>query len=180
MHVNSFAMNFRYLSIAALFTSLLIGCSERPAVTVDTLAAGVERTVKEVAITSGDPITFADLSIEGMSCEMMCGGSIKKALAKLPGVNSTEIKFVEGDERDHAIVTYDETKVSDAQMIEAIQKLHDGQYKVLAVDITKQVKNPSASVSREENANNKEVSVIAPAVSLLPSILALLTQIGRL
>ncbi|MBK6344253.1 MAG: hypothetical protein IPF41_17185 [Flavobacteriales bacterium] len=27
------------------------------------------RTVNEVAITSGEPVTIADLSIDGMSCE---------------------------------------------------------------------------------------------------------------
>ena len=56
--------------------------------------AGVARTVSEVAITSGTPVTFADLSVEGMRCEMMCGGSIKKALAALPGVVGTELKFL--------------------------------------------------------------------------------------
>jgi copper chaperone CopZ len=180
MHANLTIMNFRTASLPFLFATLLLSCSQQPDVTTNTIASGVERTVKEVSIGTGEPVTFADISIDGMSCEMMCGGSIKKALAKLPGIAATEIKFVEGDERDHAIVTYDESKVSDAQMIEAIQGLHDGQYKVLAVEITKQVKGNSTSATGDKNAEDEGVSVIAPAVSLLPSILALLTQIGRL
>lgn len=143
--------------------------------------AGVERVVTEVAINAGVPVTMADLSIDGMSCEMMCGGSIKKALAKLPGVSGTEIKFVEGDERDHAIVTYDPTQVTDAEMVEAIQALHDGQYKVLAVNITKQVLAPGGSAGDANKAKNEEgsVSVYAPSSTVLPNILALLTQILR-
>lgn len=141
--------------------------------------ANVVRTVEEVAISSGIPVTSADISIDGMSCEMMCGSSIKKALAKLPGIESTEIKFIEGDEQDHAIVSYDDTKVTDAEMIEAIQALHDGQYKVMAVKVTKQVK--SATSSNKQVSNPKEsasVTACAPSSSIiLPSLLAILTRI---
>lgn len=134
-----------------------------------------------MAISSGTPVTMADISIDGMTCEMMCGGSIKKALGALPGIASTEIEFFEGDERDHAIVTFDESKVSDAQMIDAIQGLYDGQYKVLAVKITKQVKAGS-SASNEGGAVKEErpVSVLAPAALILPGILSLLSHLLQL
>lgn len=160
---------------------LLIGCSQgTPA--PDALAAiapEVARTVIEVPISSGAPVTLADISITGMSCEMMCGGSIKKALAQLPGIAGTEIKFVEGDEQDHAIVTYDESKVTDAQMVEAIQKLHDGQYKVMAVSITKQVRgNDSSTGDGAVKEEEKGVSAsIPPTSAILPSVVALLTRI---
>ena len=164
------------LPLAAVF---LFACSQ-PA-PVPHVAAGIERVVEQVAISSGTPVTVADLSIEGMSCAMMCGGSIKKALALLPGVSGTEIKFIEGEERDHAVVTYDESKVSDAEMVEAIQKLHDGQYKVLAVKITKQVKGASsASTEGAPVQGSKPVSVLSPAAMLLPGILSLLTHLLRL
>jgi copper chaperone CopZ len=145
-------------------------------------AAGIERVVTDEVINAGTPVTMADLSIDGMSCEMMCGGSIKKALAKLPGVSATEIAFVEGEERDHAIVTYDASKISDAQLIEAVQQLHDGQYKVLAVEVTKQVLAPAATVQDDERSVKEENSVSAtysPAQVLLPSILSILTRILR-
>ena len=171
-------MDLRF-TLPALLVLVLASCNSTEQPAADVAVAGIERSVKEVSITSGEPVTYADLSIDGMSCEMMCGGSIKKALAKLPGVNSTEIKFVEGDDRDHAIVTYDESKVTDAEMIEAIQKLHDGQYKVLAVEITKQVQGTSehSSVNAKDQ---KRVNVSTPTIAVLPSILALLTQIMRL
>lgn len=170
-------MNTRFLlPLAAAF---LFSCSQ-PAPVPD-IVSNIERTVEEVAISSGVPVTMADLSIEGMSCEMMCGGSIKKALAQLPGVAGTEITFIEGEERDHAVVTYDESKVSDADMVAAIQKLHDGQYKVLAVKITKQVKSGSTTTDADKaEESNKAVSVLAPAVNVLPGILALLSHALRL
>lgn len=159
---------------------LLSGCDQAPEAVVADIPAGVVRTVQEVAIQTGTPITFADLSIEGMSCEMMCGSSIKKALARLPGVSTTEITFIEGEELDHAIVTYDESKVTDAELVKAVQALYDGQYKVLAVNVTKQVKAPGAAAAKAAEAKEeKAVNAYLPTDAILPSIVALLTRILR-
>ncbi len=169
-------MTLRHLLAATIITTMFVSCGTNA---TDPVAAipGVERIVHEVSITSGEPVTTADLSIEGMSCEMMCGGSIKKALAAL-GVTGTEIKMNEAEGPDHAIVTYDDSKITDAQMIEAIQKLYDGQYKVLAVSITKEVKGTSASNSNaEQKVEEQGVSVSVPEEVVLPSILAILSRI---
>lgn len=164
-----------------LFIGLLAACSTgTPGVQETALASNIERVVVEEMV-NGSAGTIADLSIDGMSCEMMCGGSIKKALAKLPGVNSTEIRFIEGDENDHAVVDYDASKVSDADMVEAIQSLHDGQYKVVSVHITKRV--PSAggvSASTKKAEETKQVSVINPTAIVVPGILGLLSYVLRL
>lgn len=172
-------MSFRAIP-AVLFTSALFwACGTSSGPSTDAVVDGVQRTEKEVTITSGEPVTMADLSIEGMSCEMMCGGSIKKALAGL-GVTNTEIKMNESEGPDHAIVTYDAAKVSDAQMIEAIQELYDGQYKVVAVTVTKEVKGASASnTGDEERKGEGAVSVSIPKQVVVPSIVALLTRILR-
>ena len=168
---------------AALFLLpilFLLGCGSASEHVENTLPASVVRTVQDVVISAGEPTTIADISIDGMSCEMMCGGSIKKALAKLPGITSTEIDFVEGDEADHAIVSYDSGKVTDAQMVEAIQSLHDGQYKVLAVAITRQVRgNGTAKENGPDGNEEREVKAYLPSEAILPSIAALLTWVFR-
>jgi copper chaperone CopZ len=168
------------LPLASLLFFLLAcsGAGDQGSAAVAGAAEGFERVVKEVTIHSGSPVTMADLSIEGMSCEMMCGGSIKKALAKLPGVTATEIMFSEAEQRDHAIVTYNEAEVTDAQMIEAVHALHGGQYKVMAVTITKQVRGSGASVEGGEGGSG-EVSVYSPGSVVLPSVLSLLSLILR-
>jgi copper chaperone CopZ len=161
--------------------AFLFSCSQQPADVAAELPAEMERVVEEVAISSGTPVTIADISIDGMSCEMMCGGSIKKALGKLPGIAGTEIEFIEGDERDHAIVTYDESVVTDADMVRAIQELHDGQYKVMAVKVTKQVKSTNgASTEGEKSGSDQGVSVLSPARVIVPGLLALLSYVLRL
>ena len=55
------------------------------------------RTESTMNITEGQPMATADLGISGMTCEMMCGGMIKSALVKVPGVETTEIVFHDGD-----------------------------------------------------------------------------------
>jgi copper chaperone CopZ len=150
------------------------GSSERTAETP------IERVVQEVTINSGVPKVIADLTIEGMSCEMMCGNSIRKALAALPGVEVAEIRFNEGEASDHAVVTYNEDQVDDARMIAAIHALHQGQYKVSAVSITRQVRSQGGSV--EEGGGQGaggDVSSRVPGSSILPGVLALLTRILR-
>ena len=169
--------------LAAAFPALVLnacssGSGEAAEVAAD--VAGAARVVTEQVITEGTPVTFADLSISGMSCEMMTRGAIKKALAQVPGVAGTEIKFVEGDENDHAIVTYDPAQVSDAQLVEAVQKIHDGQYKVVAVAVTKQVKGDGSASEGEEATGANEAKVNAELPSLrLPSLLELLSLILR-
>jgi copper chaperone CopZ len=166
---------------AAILAGACNGADADPAAAAgDVVAAGIERVVTDQVINAGTPVTVADLSIDGMSCEMMCGGAIRKALAKLPGISGTEIAFVEGDERDHAIVTYDPDQVSDKQMIEAIQALHDGQYQVKAVHITRQVLATGADgAAPAASGDAASVEVFLPRPAVLPSLVALLSQILR-
>lgn len=140
----------------------------------------VLRTVTEVAIQSGEPVTTANLLIEGMSCAMMCANSIQKTLAKLPGVTSAEVDFKEGDAADHAIVVFDDKQVSDAELIEAVHKLHGGQYRVTAIDIKRQVKRQGGSGDLQATkAEDRGVNAYAPAAALLPGVINILTRILR-
>lgn len=157
---------------------VLASCAQAPETALEA-ASSVATTVKEVVITEGVPMTTADIAISGMTCEMMCGGSIKKALAKLPGVSSTEIAFQEGEAAvDRAVVTYDPAKVSDAQLVSAIQALHDGQYKVVTVDLTKQVKSVGSTTQRGEATEEGEVAASIGEIAV-PSIVGLLYRLVR-
>ena len=80
MHANTASIMKHLLLLPLAAFVLMASCSTAPEpaeVAADAALAGIERVVNEVAITSGTPVTVADLSIDGMSCEMMCGGSIK-------------------------------------------------------------------------------------------------------
>jgi copper chaperone CopZ len=170
----------KILVLPMVICGLLTACSSSPETPAVSAIPDVPRTVSEVTV-SGTPVTMADLSISGMTCEMMCGGSIKKALAKLPGVTSTEIRFTEGDATDHAIVTFDAAQVSDAEIVKTVQAIHDGQYKVSAVAITKQVQGETTDDAPEEAAEANEAQVSASLPELvMPSLFGFLARMLRL
>lgn len=163
-------------SVAFLLT--FAACSTP--VVQDKAMAGIARVEVEEVITAGEPLATADFGIEGMSCEMMCGGSIKKALAGL-GAVSTEIKMDEQGP-DHAIVTYDAAKLDDARMVEAIQALYDGQYKVISIAVTKRVRGEGSETGGEGASADQERSElrrISAREVVLPSVLAILSRLLR-
>ncbi len=74
----------------------------------------------------------AKLSIDGMTCAQGCGGKIQKELEKIPGVVTTQLDFVE--ERKVNVVTaeFQADKISVEKMMECVNGIADGKYKVLA------------------------------------------------
>lgn len=161
-----------------ILIAAMAACGEGPVPQPET-AANVARTVSEVAISSGTPVTLADLSIEGMTCAMGCGSTIKSALAKLPGVSGTEVNFTEAGQTNHVVVTYDPAQVSDADMVKAVQTIHNGDYKVSAVGITKQVLKQGASEPPAETTEEGQVNASLESVAL-PSLVALLQRLVRI
>ncbi len=165
--------------LANLFViATLAACGEAtvPAAEAD---VHVARSVNEVAIASGTPVTMADLGIEGMTCAMGCGGTIKSALAKLPGVSGAEVNFTDAEHANHVVVTYDPAKVSDADMVKAVQAIHNGDYKVVSVGITKQVLKQGASDAPREGTEDAQVNASLESVAL-PSLVALLQRLVRI
>ncbi|MBP8823480.1 MAG: heavy-metal-associated domain-containing protein [Flavobacteriales bacterium] len=156
-----------------LFALLLfVACSQGPS--ADDSTAVADRTVVEVVIDQGEPMATADLTIGGMSCSMMCGNMIKGALAKVPGVTQAEVEYTDGSETGHAKVTYDPAQVDDGQLVSAVQALADGQYKVSAVAVKKQVKHASA----RKDGNERSASLI-PEVPM-PNLVGMLRALVRI
>ncbi|MBZ0206533.1 MAG: cation transporter [Flavobacteriales bacterium] len=156
---------------------LLVACGQGSS--ADQAAVVADRTVKEVTITEGEPMATADMSIGGMTCQMMCANMIKSTLAKVPGVTSAEVVYADGDEIGHAKVTYDPAKVDDAQLVSAVQALADGQYTVSSIAIVKEVKQ-APSASRRVVKENDEVSAsIIPEVPM-PNLVATLLALVRI
>jgi len=84
----------------------------------------------------------ARLGVEGMSCAKMCAGLIQKTLSTTEGIANCEVLF----EEKTALVSYDPTKVTGQQMVSLVHGLHDGQYKVTAIEI-----NQEADLTSEEH-----------------------------
>lgn len=162
--------------LIACFSIAVFSCSSPGEKTE--LASNVERTVVEVAdITDG--LSRADLSISGMTCEMMCGGAIKKALGKVDGVTATDIEFDADQTLDHAIVTYDADKVSDAELVAAVAAIHDGAYSVEEVHLEQPASSGSGGSGSLESAKGSDFSTELPSIQM-PNLMDVLSRILRI
>lgn len=122
---------FRFIFLAA--TLFLLSC-QSGTTDENRVEAVVEPVVNQIE-TDGPQKMVARLAIEGMGCEMACGGAIKKSLSGLDGVVLAEIEFDADKETDFAIVEFDDQKVSSLQMVETVNSLRKGHYKVTGVTI---------------------------------------------
>jgi len=72
--------------------------------------------------------TIANIEIEGMACEVMCGGQIKESLSGIAGIVSCDLDF----DNKLATVKFDNNTTSKDEMINVIQELNSGQFKVVS------------------------------------------------
>lgn len=111
----------------------LVGCSNVS--TNNESHFTVKRTV--VKATSVDNAkTTAKIGVKGMSCGIACVKKIESALSKMEGVKLAKVDFKKDEGVDFANVEYDEGKISEQEMVAAIEKISNGQYKVNSVEIT--------------------------------------------
>ncbi len=83
---------------------------------------------KEKTEISVVPNRMLTVEIEGMSCEMNCGGSIRKGLKKTGAVSRVEFVWVEEAEKQVTKISYDDKKIDEAKIVALIEKLNDGQF----------------------------------------------------
>jgi mercuric ion binding protein len=76
--------------------------------------------------------TVAKFSIEGMTCAHGCGGKIQKELEDMDGVKTTELDFVEERKVNVVSVEFDAASIDENKMINMVNGLADGKYKVIA------------------------------------------------
>lgn len=151
---------------------LLVSCSGPENTRTPNSSGEIQRTVSEVVITSGTPVTIASLGIEGMSCEKMCGGAIKKALEGTEGVISAEIDFDTENDIDVAIVKYRSSEVEDKELIIVVQELRNGIYKVRSVNVESQVKGKATESEQDEDR-----TAMIPIEVRLPSLMDMLSAV---
>lgn len=86
------------------------------------------KVVETVAVVN--PNQILTMEIDGMVCQMGCGGSIRKGLKGTNGVASVEFDFEEERKTNIAKITYDKSIVSSEELVKVVSKLNDGQFLV--------------------------------------------------
>ena len=106
--------------------------------------ADIARTVEATHI--------ADIQVSGMTCEMGCGGDIRKALRGTGGVSKVDFDFVEDRTMNIAKVSYDAETINEVELKKVIQSLNKGQFTVGEI----QTSQLSRAESSSETSSSKE------------------------
>lgn len=129
----------------------------------------IEVPITHVEATSNVSKTVADISIDGMTCEMGCVATVKSKLNGLKGIEGIEIDFDADRQIDFAHVEFDESIVSEKEMIETIQAIGDGLYSVTAVEVIdyKQKESQENETDGESVSYKFEIPNILQVVDVL-------------
>jgi copper chaperone CopZ len=76
------------------------------------------------------PNSILTMKINGMTCMMGCGASIRKELYATKAVKNVDFDFEEGRETNTAKIAFDDSKISQKEMIEIISKMNEKQFTV--------------------------------------------------
>ncbi len=102
----------------SLLVFLLIGCGQSNS-----------SEYKEEVFAVAD--TKVEMTIDGMNCQVGCAAYIDEELEKVSGVVSADVSF----ENKLASITYDNSLISEHDIVSVINSLKDSAYSVASVDV---------------------------------------------
>lgn len=118
----------KHISLFALAAVLFTGCKDKSKDgTLDT-----ETTTDSTAVDStmnketAANLETASFNIDGMTCPMGCAATIEKKLAGMEGVQEAKVDF----EKKTATVSFDPAKQTAETLVQTVEKIADGAYKV--------------------------------------------------
>lgn len=69
------------------------------------------------------------VEVSGMSCVHACGGAIRMELKDTKAVDRVSFDFEDGRKTNTCYITYDDSKISEKEIIQLIEKINDKQFK---------------------------------------------------
>jgi hypothetical protein len=104
--------------------------------------------------------------IDGMTCVMGCGGSIRKELLKTGAVSRCSFDFKGIDETSSAMIEFDKDKISADEIAEILSTMNDGQFTLGEMSTeTMAVEVDNSEVTEEASTSKKDVSAINVSTS---------------
>ena len=131
-----------------------------------------EETTNEVVVVV--PNRLLTMEIDGMVCEMGCGGSIRKELKGTGGVSSVEFNFEEERATNIAKVSFDKNLVTVDEIIKAVSEMQDGQFEVGETSSETLDVMPTTEESSSSSSESSKVDVSTKHVEM-PNLLDLLS-----
>lgn len=121
-------MNFaKKISFFALTALLFVSCKDTSK--DGTIETPVDETVTDTTMTdetAAANLETASFKIDGMTCPHGCAATIQKKLAGLDGVTEAEVDY----DNQTATISFDAAKQSPESLVETVEHIADGAYKV--------------------------------------------------
>lgn len=114
------------ISFLALAAVLFVGCKDTSKDGTIEETPGSDTVTDSTMVKETASLETASFNIEGMSCSIGCASVIEKKLAGLEGVQEAKVDF----ENKTATVSFDAAKQSPEKLVETVEGIADGAYKV--------------------------------------------------
>jgi Cu+-exporting ATPase len=121
------------------------------------------------------PNRLLTVEIEGMVCEMGCGGSIRKDLKAAGGVSDVTFDYKEDRNTNFVAVTYDSQRITEQEMIERLSNLNDGQFTVGEKESEEFQVEKSNEKNEAKSSEDSKIDVASSSGFEIPNLLDLLS-----
>ena len=160
----------RKLSLIGCGLFLLFACSEAP----EAGSSAKNDANTEVSDEKVKANTLLSMEVTGMTCEMGCGGTITDKLMESEGVTKVEFDFEEERATNIAIISYDDSKISDDDIETIITELNDGQFTVGSMSM-EPIENITACIDNGSNGDGTVVEVSGSFIEM-PNLLDMISS----
>ena len=162
---------FIAIGLIGLFTA----CS-----TENTTEVAAENT-PEKEIVAVVPNKLLTMEVDGMVCQMGCGGSIRKALLETGGVSQCEFDFEEDRQTNIAKISFNKDLVSADKLVDVVTTINDKQFTVGTVK-TISLEDISTSTVHEDEMPEEEnaestINVSSSAGFEMPNLLDFISEL---
>lgn len=157
-------------------TAIVFSCSSEPKVVHLRTVKGQKNELAQVNANK-----MLSVEIEGMSCEMACGGSIRMNLKATGAVDRVKFDFVDGRKIQTAFISYDDSKISERQMLKLIESINEKQFRThkhTTEEISSSSDHHPSTKGSEEESSKIDVSDMSPSIEL-PNLFDLLRNLVR-
>lgn len=167
-----------------LFTGVLISLIVSCSTSTDQVSKSENNSPSEkidekelIAVTPNRKLTT---EIDGMTCVMGCGGSIRKELLSTGAVSRCSFDFKGIDKTSSAMIEFDKDKISADEIAEIIKKLNDGQF-TLGKMSTESIEQEVGEAEKDEASSTKKeiapINVSSSSGIQLPNFIDLISEL---
>lgn len=174
--------NMKKFLFTGVLISILASCStstEQASVS----EKGSDSTIlKEKDLVAVIPNRMMTTEIDGMTCVMGCGGSIRKELLNTGAVSRCSFDFQGIDETSSAMIEFDKDKISADEIADLIKEINEGQFSLgemstetITAEVVEATESDKSSSSKKKDI--KTINVSTSSGIQLPNFIELISEL---